>query len=181
MRADVNGDKRSLCVEHARRDGRGELVCGGGGEGGESREKELMWWAYEAVRMEEEMKENAWREACESDQEMETDIDEEKPIEFDDDDSHADVISISDDAESTLEERESLEEDESSSSEEEDEDPAASDETDAPEPSAGAIRCEAEEDKEEEERAALTSCLPRSIEITKSGQHILKSPYILSL
>lgn len=179
MRADVNGDKRSLFVEHPRRDGRGQLVCGRERGGGESSEKELMWWAYEAVRMEEEMKGNAWREACESDQEMVTDIDEEKPIEIDDDNSHSDVISISDDAESTLEE------DLSSSSEEEDEDQAASDETDAPEPSAGAIRCEAEEDKDEEERAGLasikTTCLPRSIEITKSGQHILKSPYILSL
>lgn len=153
---------------------KGEACMWGGGEGGESREKELMWWAYEAVRMEEEMKENAWREACESDQEMVTEIDEEKPIEFDDDDSHADVISISDDAESTLEE------DLSSSSEEEDEDPAASDETDAPEPSAGAIRCEAEEDKDEAQRAG-TACLPRSIAMTKSGQHFLKSPYILAL
>jgi len=34
VRADVKGDKRSLCVEHARRDGRAELVCGGGGAGG---------------------------------------------------------------------------------------------------------------------------------------------------
>ena len=39
MRADVKGDKRSLCVEHARRDGRAELVCGGGGEGVEGVER----------------------------------------------------------------------------------------------------------------------------------------------
>ena len=140
MRADVKGDKRSLCVEHARRDGRAELVCGGGGrgvEGGESREKELMWWAYGAVRVEEEMKED-WREACESDQEMVPDIDEEEPIEIDDDDSHSDVISTSDDADSDLEE------DLKSSIEEEDDDLSAYDEIDAP---AGEKRGKAAEER----------------------------------
>ena len=69
-----------------------------------------------------------------------------------------------------------------SSSEDEDGDFSAfDDEIDAP---AGEIRGKTEEEKEEEERARLvsikTTCLPRSIEITKSGQHILKSPYILA-
>ena len=175
MRADVNGDKRSLCVEHARRDGRGG---GGGYEGGESREKEIMWWAYGAVRMEEEMKED-WREACESDQEMVPDIDEEEPIEIDDDESHSDVISKSDDADSDLEE------DLKSSSEEEDGDLSAfDDEMDAP---AGEIRGKAEEEAEEEERAGAglvsikTNCLPRSVEITNRGLQVLKSEYIVAL
>ena len=169
MRADVKGDKRSLCVEHARRDGRAELVCGGGGrgvEGGESREKELMWWAYGAVRMEEEMKED-WTEACESDQEMVPDLDEEEPIEIDDDDSLSLVISSSDDADGDLEE------DLKMTSEEEDEDLTACDETDAP---AGGIRGKAEEEEERTGLASIkTTCLPRSIQITKSGLHFLKS------
>jgi hypothetical protein len=190
VRADVEGDKRSLCVEHARRDGRGDLVWGGGkggGEGGESREKELMWWAYGAVRMEEEMKED-WREACASDQEMVPDIDEEEPIEIDDEDSHLDIISTSDDADSDLEE------DLKSSSEEEDEDLSAYDIIDA---SGGEIRGKAEKEKEEEkeeekevekeeeERAGLVpikaTCLPRSVEITNSGLHVFTSQYIVAL
>jgi hypothetical protein len=174
VRADVKGDKRSLCVEHARRDGRGELVCVcvcGWGEGGESREKELMWWAYGAVRMEEEMKED-WREACASDQEMEPDIDEEEPIEIDDDDPHSDVISSSDDADSDLEE------DLKSSSEEEDEDLSAYHEIDAP---AGEIRGKAEEEEQAGLVPVKTTCLPRSVEITNSGLHVFTSQYIVAL